>query len=47
VNVVPEMNDIINMTIFYVGGEACTTDKLTVLLLTAFFILTGRKNPAG
>ncbi|WP_339854961.1 extracellular solute-binding protein [uncultured Nisaea sp.] len=30
VNVVPEMNDIINMTLFYVGGEACTTDK-TVL----------------
>ncbi|MGJ8571352.1 MAG: extracellular solute-binding protein [Hoeflea sp.] len=27
VNVVPEMTDIINMTIFYVGGEACTTDK--------------------
>lgn len=27
VNVVPEMNDIINMAIFYVGGEPCTTDK--------------------
>jgi spermidine/putrescine transport system substrate-binding protein len=27
VNVVPEMNDIINLTIFYVGGEACTEDK--------------------
>lgn len=27
VNVVPEMNDVINMAIFYEGGEACTEDK--------------------
>ncbi len=30
VNVVPEMNDIISLAIFYEGGEACTED-LTVL----------------
>jgi len=30
VNVVPEMNDVMNLAIFYVGGEACTEDK-TVL----------------
>merc|ERR1711974_204416 len=27
VNVVPEMQDIMNLTLFYVGGEPCTTDK--------------------
>lgn len=27
VNVVPEMNDIINLAIFYEGGEACSEDK--------------------
>ena len=26
INVVPEMNDIVNLAIFYVGGEACTED---------------------
>lgn len=27
VNVAPEMNDVINSALFYVGGEPCTTDK--------------------
>ncbi|PWW02140.1 spermidine/putrescine-binding protein [Hoeflea marina] len=27
VNVVPEMSDVMNLAIFYVGGEACTEDK--------------------
>ncbi len=27
VNVVPEMQDVMNLTLFYVGGEPCTTDK--------------------
>lgn len=27
INVVPAMNDVIDMAIRYVGGEACTTDK--------------------
>jgi spermidine/putrescine transport system substrate-binding protein len=27
VNVVPEMNDVMAMAIFYAGGEACTEDK--------------------
>ena len=27
VNVVPEMQDIINLTLMYVGGEPCSTDK--------------------
>jgi spermidine/putrescine transport system substrate-binding protein len=27
VNVVPEMRDVLNLAIMYVGGEACTTDK--------------------
>lgn len=27
VNVVPEMNDVIGLTIMYVGGEPCTEDK--------------------
>ena len=27
VNVVPEMDDVINLTSFYVGGEPCTSDK--------------------
>jgi spermidine/putrescine transport system substrate-binding protein len=27
INVVPEMNDIVPLTILYVGGELCTTDK--------------------
>lgn len=27
INVVPQMNDVIDMAINYVGGEACTTDK--------------------
>jgi spermidine/putrescine transport system substrate-binding protein len=26
INVVPEMSDIVNLAIFYVGGEACTED---------------------
>ena len=26
INVVPEMNDIVNLAIFYVGGEPCTED---------------------
>ncbi|MEY2956341.1 MAG: hypothetical protein RL123_1069 [Pseudomonadota bacterium] len=26
INVVPEMNDIVNLAIFYVGGDACTED---------------------
>ncbi|MEF3046509.1 ABC transporter substrate-binding protein [Pseudotabrizicola sp. L79] len=26
INVVPEMNDVVNLAIFYVGGEACTED---------------------
>lgn len=26
INVVPEMNDVINMTILYIGGEVCTDD---------------------
>lgn len=27
VNVAPEMNDVINSALYYVGGEPCTTDK--------------------
>ncbi|MEM7075570.1 MAG: extracellular solute-binding protein [Pseudomonadota bacterium] len=27
VNVVPEMQDVMNLALFYVGGEPCTTDK--------------------
>lgn len=27
INVVPSMNEVIDMAIMYVGGEACTTDK--------------------
>jgi len=27
INVAPEMNDVINSTIMYLGGEPCTTDK--------------------
>lgn len=27
INVVPEMNDVVNLAIFNVGGEACTEDK--------------------
>jgi spermidine/putrescine transport system substrate-binding protein len=27
VNVVPEMMDVINLALFYVGGEPCTSDK--------------------
>lgn len=27
INVVPQMNDVIDMAITYVGGKACTTDK--------------------
>jgi spermidine/putrescine transport system substrate-binding protein len=27
INVVPEMNDVIPLTILYMGGELCTTDK--------------------
>ena len=27
INVAPEMNDVISSTIFYLGGEPCTTDK--------------------
>lgn len=40
INVVPEMNDVVNLAIFYVGGEACTEDtevlkKARDLLLAA------------
>ncbi|SET06234.1 extracellular solute-binding protein [Oceanicella actignis] len=27
INVVPEMQDVINLALYYVGGEACTEDK--------------------
>ena len=42
-NVVPEMNDIVNSAIMYVGGEPCTNDR-AVLKKVRDVLMTAKPN---